>query len=250
MKYEHLPHIEQDLLRMKIVVLSGAGISKESGIDTFRDEDGLWSKYDYAQVATPEGFDANPELVLNFYNERRLELLHAQPNHAHKMLAELEQWHDVTIITQNVDDLHERAGSSHVLHIHGELTKVTSSENRLDSNCIKSYPLEIPIKVGDKAADGSQLRPYLVWFGEYLSGMDAVCEHIKYADIFLIIGTSLTVSPASNLIYYALDDVPKFFINPNDVSVPENIEFIKATATDGIDIFIDRVIELTSRKKK
>jgi len=248
MKYEHLPHIDKQLIRMNVVVFSGAGISKESGIDTFRDEDGLWKKYDYAQIATPEGFDANPKLVLDFYNERRRNLLNVKPNHAHLMLAELEQWHDVTIITQNVDDLHERAGSSHVIHIHGELKKVTSSENRLDPNCIKDYPLDVPIKVGDKAADGSQLRPFVVWFGEYLSGTSAVCKLIQDADIFLVIGTSLTVSPAANLIYHAHPEVPKFFINPEEVSIPSGIEYIKAKATDGIDTFIDRVIELTSRE--
>jgi len=246
MKYEHLPHIDEALLRMKIVILSGAGISKESGIDTFRDNDGLWNKYDCAQIATPEGFDANPQLVLDFYNERRKELLHAEPNHAHKMLAELEQWHDVTIITQNVDDLHERAGSTNVIHIHGELKKVTSSLNRLDPKCIMDYPLDVPIKVGDKAADGSQLRPYVVWFGEYLSSMDAVYDQIKNADIFLVIGTSLSVAPASRLINHAHPSIPKFFINTEYVSIPDDMEFINAKATDGIDVFIDRVIKLTS----
>jgi len=162
------------------------------------------------------------------------------------MLAELEQWHDMTIITQNVDDLHERAGSSNVMHIHGELKKVTSSLNRLDPRCITEYPLDVPIKLGDKAADGSQLRPYVVWFGEYLSGMDPVYEQIKSADIFLVIGTSLIVSPASYLINYAHAEIPKFFINPEDVSIPADMEYIKAKATDGIDLFIDKIVELTS----
>jgi len=246
MKYEHLPHIDKELIKMKIVVLSGAGISKESGIDTFRDEDGIWRKYDYAQIATPEGFEANPQLVLDFYNERRKTLCNAEPNHAHRMLAELEQWHDVTIITQNVDDLHERAGSSNVIHLHGELKKVTSSKNRLDPKCIMDYPLDVPIKVGDTAADGSQLRPYVVWFGEFLTGMGPVYVHIEKADIFLVVGTSLSVDPAAHLINHAHSDIPKFFINPEDISIPDDVEYIKSKATDGIDIFIDRVIQLTS----
>jgi len=243
-KYEHLPQLERLPHREKLVVLSGAGISKESGISTFRDKDGLWSKYDYTKLASPQAFDENPQLVLDFYNARRKQLLEVEPNHAHKMLAELEQWHDVTIITQNVDNLHERAGSSNVIHIHGELSKVTSSLNRLDPECIKEYPLDVPIKVGDKAADGSQLRPFIVWFGEYLSGMDAVIDIVKQADFFLIIGTSLSVAPASNLIYFAHKEIPKFCINLEDIPIPEGVDFIKDTATNGIDRFVDRLLEL------
>ena len=151
--------------RKKIVVLTGAGISKESGIPTFRDTNGMWMKYDAQKLASVEGFEEDPQAVLDFYNARRKNLLEVQPNHAHKMLAELEKQHDVTIITQNVDDLHERAGSSRVVHLHGELTKVTSSLDRLNPENIKEYPLDMPIRMGDKAADGSQLRPYIVWFG-------------------------------------------------------------------------------------
>ena len=155
-------------VRQNIVVFTGAGISKESGIPTFRDMDGMWKKYDAMKLASAAGFDEDPEAVLEFYNARRRNLLEVQPNHAHLVLAELEKQHDVTIITQNVDDLHERAGSSRVLHLHGELRKVTSSMNRLDPDCIQDYPLDVPIRIGDKAADGSQMRPYIVWFGEYL----------------------------------------------------------------------------------
>jgi len=245
MKYEHLPALADRLVRMKLVVLSGAGISKESGLDTFRDRDGLWSKIDCSQFATPEGFDAHPKDVLDFYNDLRLWVHAAQPNHAHRLLAELEQWHDVCIITQNVDDLHERAGSKHVIHMHGDLRKVTSSRNRLDPASIREWPLDVPIRLGDLAADGSQLRPCVVWFGEYLSGTDAIYEQVRNADIFLVIGTSLTIAPASRLIEHTHPAIPKFAINLEEVPVPENVEFIKATATAGIDIFVDRIIELT-----
>ena len=149
-------------IRQKIVVFTGAGISQASGIPTFRDTDGLWKKFDAKKLASVAGFEEDPQAVLDFYNARRKNLLEVQPNHAHRMLAELEKQHDVTIITQNVDDLHERAGSSRVIHLHGELKKVTSSRNRLNPDCVKEYPLDVPIRIGDKAADGSQLRPYIV----------------------------------------------------------------------------------------
>lgn len=180
-------------MRQQIVVFTGAGISKESGLSTFRDNDGVWSKYNPDVVATPQGFEANPEESLQFYNERRLALAKAVPNHAHIVLANLAEKHDVTIITQNVDDLHERAGSKKVIHLHGELKKVTSSLNRLNKDCIKELPLDTPIRIGDLASDGSQLRPYVVMFGEYLSDMTDAIRIVKNADIFLVIGTSLKV---------------------------------------------------------
>jgi len=236
------------MLRKKVVVFTGAGISKESGIDTFRDNDGLWKQFDCNKLASIEGFEADPQLVLDFYNARRAALNDVHPNHAHLMLAELEQWHDVTIITQNVDDLHERAGSSNIIHIHGELKKVTSSANLYDPNCIKEYPFDVPIRLGDMAADGSQLRPFVVWFGENVNGWDEAVAHVQQAEIFLVVGTSLTVTPASHFIYFVRPRVPKFFINPGQVSIPNDIEYIKANATDGIDTFIDRVIELTAHE--
>ena len=153
------------MVRQKIVVFTGAGISAESGIPTFRDSNGMWNKYDAKKLASVAGFEENPQAVLDFYNARRKNLLEVQPNHAHLALAELEKSHDVTIITQNVDNLHERAGSSKVIHLHGELSKVTSSMNRLDPAYIKDYPLDVPIRLGDQAADGSPLRPYVVWLG-------------------------------------------------------------------------------------
>ena len=190
------------MVKQNIVVFTGAGISAESCIPTFRDSNGMWNKYDAKKLASVAGFEENPEAVLEFYNARRKNLLEVQPNHAHLALAELERIHNVTIITQNVDNLHERAGSSKVIHLHGELSKVTSSRNRLDPECIKEYPLDMPIRLGDKAADGSQLRPYIVWFGEYLNTMSEAIRLVEYADIFVVIGTSLVVYPAAGLVNY------------------------------------------------
>jgi NAD-dependent deacetylase len=234
-------------VRQNIVVLTGAGISKESGIPTFRDNNGIWRKHDAIKLASVMGFEEYPQAVLDFYNARRKNLLEVQPNHAHKMLAELEKQHDVTIITQNVDDLHERAGSSRVIHLHGELKKVTSSLNRLNPDCIKEYPLDVPIRLGDKAADGSQLRPYIVWFGEYLGlEMDEAVKRVRYADIFVVIGTSLVVYPAAGLVNYAHHEVPKFLIDPGDMQgrLPEGFHHIQKTAVEGIDILMEEISKL------
>ncbi|MBR6264879.1 MAG: NAD-dependent protein deacylase [Prevotella sp.] len=234
-------------VRQNIVVLTGAGISKESGIPTFRDNNGIWRKHDAIKLASVMGFEEDPQAVLDFYNARRKNLLEVQPNHAHKMLAELEKQHDVTIITQNVDDLHERAGSSRVIHLHGELKKVTSSLNRLNPYCIKEYPLDVPIRLGDKAADGSQLRPYIVWFGEYLGlEMDEAVKRVRYADIFVVIGTSLVVYPAAGLVNYAHHEVPKFLIDSGDMQgrLPEGFHHIQKTAVEGIDILMEEISRL------
>lgn len=234
-------------MRYKIVVLTGAGISKESGIPTFRDANGMWNKYDAMKLASVAGFEEEPQAVLDFYNVRRKNLLDVEPNHAHYVLAELEKQHDVTIVTQNVDNLHERAGSTNVIHLHGELTKVTSSLNRLDSNCIKEYPLDIPIRLGDKAADGSQLRPFIVWFGEYLGPeAEVAIEQIKYADIFVVIGTSLVVYPAAGLVHYAHHEVPKYLIDPNEMidRLPAGFKHIKTTAVKGVDILMDEINDI------
>ena len=158
-------------MKKHLVILSGAGISKESGIDTFRDKDGIWTKKNAMQLASIEGWNTNPQAVLDFYNARRRQLLSVNPNKAHQLLAALEEWYDVSIITQNVDDLHERAGSTHVIHLHGELSKVCSSANKEDKSCIEQRPLDQDIRMGDKAKDGSQLRPYIVWFGESVPNM-------------------------------------------------------------------------------
>ena len=233
--------------RKKIVVLSGAGISKESGIPTFRDTNGMWMKYDAQKLASVEGFEEDPQAVLDFYNARRKNLLEVQPNHAHKILAELEKQHDVTIITQNVDDLHERAGSSRVIHLHGELTKVTSSLDRLNPENIKEYPLDMPIRMGDKAADGSQLRPYIVWFGESLGPeIEQAVILIENADIFVVIGTSLVVYPAAILVNFAQHGVPKILIDPGDLQgrLPEDFHHIQKTAVEGIDILMGEIGKL------
>ena len=231
-------------LRQKIVIFTGAGISAESGLDTFRDKNGLWQKYDAMRLSSIEGFEQEPQAVLDFYNARRKQLLEVEPNAAHKMLAELEQWHDVTIITQNIDNLHERAGSSHVIHLHGELTKVTSSRNRLDPHCIKEYPLDIPIRLGDKAADGSQLRPFIVWFGEYVPAMEVAEELVKYADIFAVIGTSLQVYPAAGLTRYAHGSIPKYVVDPNLAVIPTGFVHIKDNATSGVARLVEEMMNL------
>ena len=250
-KYQHLPQLGKLPLRQHIVVLSGAGMSAESGLSTFRDKDGLWKQYDWKRLASAAGFYEDPEAVLEFYNMRRKRLLEVEPNHAHRLIAELEKWHDVTIITQNVDNLHERAGSSNVIHLHGELAKVTSSDDRNNPDCIKELPLDIPIRIGDKAADGSQLRPYIVWFGEFVSNFEKAVKIVREADIFLVIGTSLTVQPAASLVRYAHSEVPKFIINPGEAYNPyddvllEGYVHIKEKASTGVETFIERLIDLT-----
>lgn len=250
-KYQHLPQLGKLPLRQHVVVLSGAGMSAESGLSAFRDKDGLWKQFDWKRLASAAGFHEEPEAVLEFYNMRRKRLLEVEPNHAHRLIAELEKWHDVTIITQNVDNLHERAGSSNVIHLHGELAKVTSSDDRNNPDCIKELPLDIPIRIGDKAADGSQLRPYIVWFGEFVSDFEKAVKIVREADIFLVIGTSLTVQPAASLVRYAHSEVPKFIINPGEAYNPydddllEGYVHIKEKASTGVETFIERLIDLT-----
>ena len=217
----------------KLVVLTGAGISAESGLSTFRDSGGLWEGYDVMQVASIDGWHRNKELVLEFYNMRRKQSANAKPNRGHLALKELEKDFDVTIITQNVDDLHEKAGSENIIHLHGKLNESKSS---LDPSLI--YPVkDHEINLGDKCEKGSQLRPNIVWFGEAVPVMEAaVCEVIK-ADILVIIGTSLVVYPAAGLLNYAPDDSIKYIIDPN---IPEiynpipNLNFIPEKATIGV----------------
>lgn len=218
----------------KLVVLSGAGISAESGLLTFRDMGGLWEKYDIYEVASPQGWASDRNLVLRFYNQRRKQLLEVNPNKAHLVLAELENNFDVQIITQNVDDLHERAGSTNVLHLHGEIRKSQSTE---DSNLI--YEIEgWELKEGDKCEKGSQLRPHVVWFGEAVDKIPDAAELVKKADIFLVIGTSLNVYPAAGLIDYVPSETPIYLIDPNETStVRRKFQFIQETATRGIEVF-------------
>jgi NAD-dependent deacetylase len=215
----------------KLVVLSGAGISAESGLKTFRDSDGLWEGYDIEEVATATAWKRNPELVLQFYNMRRKSVAAAEPNAAHKILAELEKDFDVQIITQNIDDLHERAGSTKVLHLHGEIFKMRSEKNSLFQ-----YPILGDIKLGDKAEDGAQLRPDIVWFEEPVPAMEQAVEKVKGAELFMVVGTSLVVYPAAGLVNYAPWPIPKFII---DKKLPQtaslfNATGIEKTATEGL----------------
>ena len=224
-----------------LVILTGAGMSAESGISTFRDSDGLWNNYRVEDVATPEGFVANPQLVLEFYNYRRRELLKTEPNSGHKGLAALEKYFEVHIITQNVDNLHERAGSSHVLHLHGELMKSCSVKNTGISYLI---PDENPdINVGDKAPDGGQLRPFIVWFGEAVPKIEEAIKIVEKSDIFVVIGTSLNVYPAAGLLNYVRNRQPIFLIDPKEVNTYRtDIEFIKKGATEGVKILSERLL--------
>lgn len=194
----------------KLVVLTGAGISAESGISTFRDSGGLWEGHDVNQVATPEGFAADPALVLDFYNQRRRQLSQVEPNEAHRLLAYLEKRYEVVIITQNVDDLHERAGSHNIIHLHGELLK-----SRGVDNPNVTYPCTGDIHVGDKSPTGAQLRPHIVWFGEEVPMLEKAIAQVYSADILMIIGTSLQVYPAASLIDYVKEGTPIFYIDPN-----------------------------------
>lgn len=237
----------QKVLKMKhIVVLTGAGISAESGLSTFRDNNGLWTKVNAEELASIQGYRKDRAKVLAFYNERRKNLLNVQPNHAHKFLAELEKEYKVSIITQNVDDLHERAGSTNVLHLHGELRKVTGSNNPNDSRCIREIPLDQPINIGDKAADGSQLRPFIVLFGESVPNMTEAKRICKEADIFVIIGTSLVVYPAATLIESVPWKIPCYIIDPGDFYEQDlnGFEHIKTTAVAGVDILKERLAAL------
>jgi NAD-dependent deacetylase len=187
-----------------LVFLTGAGMSAESGISTFRDSGGLWEQYPVQQVASIEGYWQNPELVINFYNERRKQLLDVQPNEGHRLVASLESKFKVNVITQNVDDLHERAGSTNVTHLHGELMKATSTDNPNDPTQVVTMPKDnLTIKMGDKAKDGSQLRPFIVWFGEAVPMIEPAIDLVSKADILVVIGTSLNVYPAAGLIHYA-----------------------------------------------
>lgn len=233
--------------RKRIVVLTGAGISAESGLNTYSGQSGFKEKCDYIYLASVKGFEENPEAVLNFYNMRRKHLHEAKPNHAHKMLAELEKDYEVIIITQNVDNLHERAGSTNILHLHGELAKVTSSRHRNAPECIMDMPLDVPIKIGDIAPDGAQLRPYVVWFGELVNTYQVAARIVRSADIFLVIGSSLKVTPAADLIKCPHYNVPIFIIDPCDPfdpyddNRPDHYEHIAENATTGIDTFIKKL---------
>lgn len=225
----------------KLVVLTGSGISAESGIRTFREMGGLWEEYDVQEVASPHGWEMDRELVLQFYNERRKQLLDARPNQGHTSLAELEEFFDVEIITQNVDNLHERAGSTKVLHLHGELTKVRSTG---DPSLV--YEMEgWELKNGDTCEKGYQLRPHIVWFGEAVPLIEDAAMITSQADVFAVIGTSLAVYPAAGLTAYVPADAPIYLIDPNEIPVPHHreVEVIKEKASIGVPILKDKLLE-------
>lgn len=226
--------------KKSLVVLSGAGISAESGLGTFRDSGGLWEKYNIDDVATPQAWEKNPELVTNFYNMRRKQAYEAQPNKAHKDLVELEKSYDVTIITQNIDDLHERAGSSNVLHLHGEINKVKSSGPNAEKEYFEQKNWEV--KIGDKCPEGYQLRPHVVWFGEAVPMLEKAAEIVSKADVFVVAGTSLNVYPAAGLVNYVPNHCECYLVDPKTVEVPLNFIVIQEKASKGIKIFVKAVI--------
>jgi NAD-dependent deacetylase len=218
-------------MKKKLVILSGAGISAESGISTFRDSDGLWENYNVMEVASIEGWYQNPELVIDFYNQRRTQLANVAPNDAHKIIAQLEEHYDVTVVTQNVDNLHERAGSTNIIHLHGELTKVCSSDRKKHIKDIGYTTFEF----GKLAPDGHLLRPFIVWFGEEVPLIQKAAEVVADADIIIIIGTSLNVYPAAGLLYSAQRDAQIYVIDPKEVQpISRTVHFIKETATVGM----------------
>lgn len=221
----------------KIVFLTGAGMSVESGLSTFRGAGGMWDEYPVEKVASIDGYIENPALVLEFYNKRRKELLSVKPNDGHKLIAALEESYEVVVVTQNVDDLHERAGSTNVIHLHGELMKATSSRQPNNLTQVRTLTEEnLEINIGDKADDGSQLRPYIVWFGEAVPMMDDAIAALRNADIFIIIGTSLNVYPAAGLLNYAPARIPIYLIDPNEVNVSSSprLTIIRKGASEGM----------------
>ncbi len=219
-------------MKKNLIVLTGAGVSAESGLKTFRDSDGLWMGYDVYEVASPQGWQKDPELVLDFYNQRRKEVAKALPNVAHKGIADLQNDFNVTVITQNIDDLHERAGSKNVIHLHGEIFKMRSEK---DENTF--YEIKDEIHFGEKAPDGFQLRPHVVWFGEQVPMIEKAAAILQTADIFMLVGTSLQVYPAAGLIDFLAPGIPKYIIDKNPPYIPPHHNFImiKKPATSGVE---------------
>lgn len=226
--------------KKRLVVLTGAGMSAESGLSTFRSSDGLWENHRVEDVASIEGFIRNPQLVLDFYAQRRRDAFAAEPNMGHRILADLEREYEVYIITQNVDDLHERAGSSHVLHLHGELRLNCSTLNRQTT-----YPVtedSIALKVGDLAPDGSQMRPFIVWFGEEVPLFETAVHLVEQADIFVVVGTSLAVYPAAGLLSYVPSSTPIYLIDPAEVSSPYRpYQWISQGASSGLETLCNKL---------
>lgn len=227
-------------MKKTLVVLSGAGMSQESGLKTFRDMDGLWENYDVTEVATPDAWDKNPDLVMRFYNQRRKQLLQVEPNAGHFGIAQLEDWFNVEVVTQNVDNLHERAGSTKVLHLHGELMKARSTIDPFLIYDLDHWALDI----GDVCEKGSQLRPHIVWFGEGVPEIPKAIGIVEQANILVVVGTSLAVYPAASLVNYAKSGIPIFVVDPNRPEVyQENVTYIQKKAGEGI-------VELKSELEK
>lgn len=224
-----------------VVILSGAGVSAESGLSTFRDSGGLWEKYPIEDVATPEAWQNNPEKVTEFYNMRRKQCYEAQPNKGHLAIAALEKQFNVIVVTQNIDDLHERAGSSAVIHLHGEINKVKSSGPNQEKKYFDQPNWEV--KLGDKCPDGYQLRPHVVWFGEAVPMLEEGAKAVQQADIFIIVGTSLNVYPAASLIHYVQPGTKQFLIDPNEVAVPSSVEVIRENATKGMVMLTEKLVK-------
>ena len=229
--------MSDNLKKPRLVVLTGAGVSAESGISTFRDSGGLWDKYPVMDVASADGFARNPALVHEFYNTRRRELLNVQPNDAHRAIAELEKWYQVTVITQNVDNLHERGGSSDVLHLHGELMKIRSLTHPERVYTLDADHIETSVDTRD--AYGDPVRPHIVFFQEAVPMIEPAVEVMEEADVVVIIGTSLAVYPAAGLYHYARRGVPVYYIDPNPAAVPDGVSVIRATATEGMRRLLD-----------
>ena len=229
-------------MKKKLVILSGAGVSAESGVQTFRDTDGLWEGFDVNDVATPEGFARNPALVLDFYNQRRQQLKTVFPNLGHEIIADLENDFDVQIITQNVDNLHEKAGSTKVLHLHGELLKVRSTQNMRDV-----LDWENDLVLGDFDKNGHQLRPHIVWFGEDVPALEQAVAMVQVADFVIIIGTSLQVYPAAGLMHFAPTDIPIFYIDPKPAAIydrPNNLKIIEQLGSKGMQIVQKELLKM------
>jgi NAD-dependent deacetylase len=241
--FHNFEHYYIKISMKKLIVITGAGMSAESGISTFRDSGGLWEKHNVMDVATPEGWIRNPQLMLNFYNDRRRELKDCQPNAAHLALAKMESDFEIHIITQNIDNLHERAGSTYVLHLHGELTKACDKYKQTVTDI--GYT---DIKMGDTIG-GTQMRPFIVWFGEAVPAMDEAITLVQQADIVVVIGTSLKVYPAASLLGYTTENTPTFIIDPQQVETYPHIHFIQSKATEGVKI-LKSLLEKTKELKQ
>ena len=227
----------------KVVVLTGAGISAESGISTFRDSDGLWEQYRVEDVATPEGYYKDKALVLDFYNQRRRQLQQVKPTEGHRQLVRLEQYYDVHIVTQNVDNLHEQAGSSQIVHLHGELTKARGER---DSRTIMDIGYR-DIRLGELAPDGTQLRPHIVWFGEAVPNIEVAAKLCEECDYFIVVGTSMNVYPAAGLIHYVPRESPCYLVDPKAVAVSRPITIVQEKAGTGVKKVVDELISIAQQ---